>query len=92
MRATARHRAAKCASSLSRSTPPDFWRTELITATAPRTRSARSCASSQSRVALALRAPSTDPELTNTIWSASASTPAIAECSRPVPQSVSTML
>jgi hypothetical protein len=43
-------------------------------------------------VALALRAPSTEPELTTMSWCARASTPLIAECSRPVPQSVITTL
>jgi hypothetical protein len=43
-------------------------------------------------VADALRAPSTDPELITISPSALASTAAIAECIRPVPQSVSTRL
>jgi hypothetical protein len=43
-------------------------------------------------VADALRAPSIEPDDTTTIWSATPSTPYIAECIRPVPQSVSTML
>jgi hypothetical protein len=43
-------------------------------------------------VAAALRAPSTDPELITTSTSALVSTADIAECSMPVPQSVSTTL
>ena len=65
-----------------------FGRIAESTTTPLRTRSAQLCASSQSKVALALRAPSTDGELTRMIWSASRSTPDMAECSRPVPQSV----
>ena len=61
------------------------------TTTPLRTRCPWSCASSQSRVALADRAPSTDGELTRTSWSARRSTPDIAECSKPVPQSVMQM-
>jgi hypothetical protein len=64
----------------------------LITATELRTRSAWPWASSQSIVAEALRAPSIEPDETITSWSATPSTPYIAECIRPVPQSVSTML
>jgi len=67
-------------------------RTALITHTERRTRSSWPCASSQSNVAEALRAPSTEPELTTIRVSAFASTDDIAECINPVPQSVSTRL
>ena len=71
---------------------PDRGRTALMTAIELRTMSWWPCASSQSSVADALRAPSTEPELITTNASAFASTAAIAECIKPVPQSVSTRL
>ena len=43
-------------------------------------------------VADALRAPSIEPDDTMISWSATPSTPYMAECMSPVPQSVSTML
>ena len=72
------------------STLPDRGRTALITAIELLTRSSWPCASSQSNVAEALRAPSIEPELTKTRASALSSTDVIAECKSPVPQSVST--
>ena len=63
-----------------------------MTAIELRTMSWWPCASSQSRVAAALLAPSTDPELITTSTSAFSSTADIAECNMPVPQSVSTTL
>ena len=74
------------------STLPDRGRTALMTAIELRTMSSCPCASSQSKVADALRAPSTEPELITMSTSAFSSTADIAECNMPVPQSVSTRL
>src|SRR5260370_32016954 len=88
IRATARQRAAKSCSSRSSSTVLLLLGRMVDSTTTPlRTRSPQLCASSQSRGARALRAPSTEGELTTTIWSASASTPDMAEGSSPLPQS-----
>ncbi|SKV96794.1 Uncharacterised protein [Mycobacteroides abscessus subsp. abscessus] len=74
------------------STLPERGRTALMTAIERRTSSRCPCASSQSSVADALRAPSTEPELMTTNVSACSSTDDMAECMSPVPQSVSTTL
>ena len=63
-----------------------------MTAIELRTMSSWPWASSQSSVADALRAPSTEPELMTMSTSALSSTADIAECISPVPQSVSTRL
>ena len=60
---TARQRREKWSTTFCMSTLPDRGRTALITATELRTRSWWPWASSQSSVADALRAPSTEPEL-----------------------------
>ena len=67
---TARHRRAKWSTTFFKSTLPERGRTALMTAIELRTMSWWPCASSQSRVAAALRAPSTDPELITTSTSA----------------------
>ncbi|CKP98030.1 Uncharacterised protein [Mycobacterium tuberculosis] len=72
------------------STLPARGRTALTTAIELRTWSSWPWACSQSSVAAALRAPSMDPELTTTSTSDLGRTADIAECSNPVPQSVST--
>jgi len=63
-------------------------RTELTTTTADRASASKPCCSSQSRVRLADRAPSTLGALTTTIWSARWSTASMTVCSTPGPQSV----
>ncbi|SKU58526.1 Uncharacterised protein [Mycobacteroides abscessus subsp. abscessus] len=72
--------------------PADPGRDALNTTCASRTSDEYPCCISQSSVAEALRAESIAGELTSTMVWARSSTPAIAECMMPVPQSVKMML